>query len=110
MEIIYYIGLWGAALLGGLLPKMTRARFPAYLGLCVLFAAAAAALCLAFSQWAGIARSGANADTKIPQDYLRHGPGGFAAFAMIIIGVLSPAAGVWTTGRLKIGRTNQNVL
>jgi TRAP-type C4-dicarboxylate transport system permease small subunit len=110
MEIIYYVGLWGAALLGGLLAKRARARLPTYLGLCVLFAAATVALYLAFSQWAGVARSGSDADTQIPQDYLKHGAGGFVAFAVLIIGVISPAAAVWTTGRLKTGRASAHVI
>ncbi len=110
MAIIYYVGLWGAVVLGGLLLKQMRARLAAYAGLCLLFAAAIAALYFAFSQWAGIVRSGPNADASIPQDYLRHGAGGLAAFAVVVAGVLSPIAAVWITGRLRMGRATQNVI
>ena len=104
MEIIYFIALWGAVFLGGLLLKRAQVRLLYYLGLSVLFAGAAAALYFAFSQWAGIVRIGVSTDRNIPQDYFDNGPGGLAAFVAIVLGIASPAAAVWITGRLKTGR------
>ncbi len=110
MLIIYYVALWGAVLLGALLPKQVRSRIAAYAGLFSLFAVATAALYFAFSQWAGIVRSGAKSDSLIPQDYLRHGAWGFASFAVLLVGVLSPIAAAWITVRLKMGRATQNII
>ncbi len=110
MLIIYYVALWGAMSLGALLPRQVRSRLAAYAGLLSLFAVATAALYFAFSQWAGIVRSGAKADSLIPQDYLKHGEWGFASFAILLVGVLSPIAAAWITTRLKMGRTTQNVI
>ena len=107
MEIFYYIAIWGAALLGGLVLKRTRARLLAYAGLSFLFTAAALVLYLALSQWAGIVRFGMATDRYIPQDYFDHGAAGFLAFVVIVLGMLSPLAAVWIAGRLKTGRSTQ---
>ena len=107
MEIFYYVALWGVVLLAGLIPKQTRTRLLSYAGLSFLFTAASVVLYIAVTQWAGIVRFGMATDRKIPQDYLNHGLGGFIAFLVIVMGVLSPLAAMWITGRLKTGRTTQ---
>jgi len=104
MEIFFYIALWGAVVLSGLFLKRTRAHLPHYAGLTLLFSVAVFVLYVAVSQWAGIVRFGMVTDRRVPQDYFDNGAGGFVAFLVLVLGVLSPLAAAWISGRLKTGK------